>query len=64
MEIAIALIVGVLAVLTVENTIALHKKPKADEPRDLTQEEKDKAKAEKQDAEDWEKVMKYHGRDK
>lgn len=60
----ISVLVGICLVLAVENTIILHRKPKADEPRELTQEEKDKAEAEKRDAEDWEKVMNYHGRDK
>jgi len=60
----ISVLVGICLVLTVENTIILHRKPKADEPRELTQEEKDKAEAEKRDAEDWQKVMDYHGRDK
>lgn len=61
MEIALALIVGVLAVLTVENTIKLHKK---ETPRKLTREEQRKEDEEKRDAENWQRVMDFHGRNK
>lgn len=60
MEIIIALIVGVLTVLTVENTILLHRKQKV-EQKEPTREEQRKAEEEKRDAENWQRVMDFHG---
>ena len=57
----ISVLVGICLVLTVENTIKLHKK---ETPRKLTREEQRKEDEEKRDAENWQRVMDFHGRNK
>ena len=59
---AMVLLLGICLVLTVENTIMIHRKPKAEKPRELTADERAKEAQKKRDEEDWEKVQNYHGR--
>lgn len=63
METVIAILVGICLVLSVENTIKLHTKKK-EQPRAKTREEEQREEEEKADAENWKRVMGFHGRDK
>lgn len=63
METVIAILLGICLVLTVENTIILHAKKK-EHPREKTREEEQREEEEKADAENWKRVMGFHGRDK
>ena len=58
-----ALILGAVLVLTVENTVLLHYKPKkpVHEP---TEEEKRREDDERRDAEEWQNLMDYKGRER
>lgn len=58
----LAMIVGVLAVLTVENTILLHRKPKSEKPAEMTEEQKQKKQRDEQLEKEFEEVMNYKGR--
>ena len=58
----LAMIVGVLAVLTVENTILLHRKPKAEKPAEMTEEQKQKKQRDEQLEKEFDELMNYKGR--
>ncbi len=58
----IAMIVGALAVLTVENTILIHRKPKAEKPAELTEEQKQKKQRDEQIEKEFDDLMNYKGR--
>ena len=58
------IIIGALFVLTVENTIMLHRKPPKKEQIEMTDEERCKAEEEKQDQEEWKNLMGFMGRER
>lgn len=58
----LAMIVGVLAVLTVENTILLHRKPKVEKPAEMTEEQKQKKQRDEQLEKEFDELMNYKGR--
>lgn len=62
----IVFIVGIITMLTVENTIILHRKSKKEAPAELTEEQKREQKRKKEederDAAEWNEVMNFHGR--
>lgn len=60
----IALLLGVCLVLTVENTIKIHRKPKAEKPVELTDEQKRKKQREEQIEREYDELMNYKGRNR
>lgn len=56
------ILIGICLVLTIENTIMLHRKPKAEKPREMTADERAREEQKKREEKDWEKVQNYHGR--
>lgn len=58
----ICVLVGVIAVLTVENTILLHRKPKDEKPAELTEEQKRKKQRDEQLEKEFDELMNYKGR--
>ncbi len=58
------IIIGALFVLTVENTIMIHRKPPKKEQIELTDEERRKAEEDKQDQEEWKNLMGFMGRER
>lgn len=57
------ILIGACFVLTVENTILIHRKPK-EKPVELTEEQKRKADEEKRNQDEWDAMMNYKGRSK
>ena len=58
------ILIGACFVLTVENTILLHRNPPKEKPVELTEEQKRKADEEKRNQDEWDAMMNYKGRSK